>query len=118
MTKGSTWNKWDFHLHTPYSILNNGFGDADSEDTWNNYINRIEMEAADKKIVAIGITDYFMIEGYKKLIEYQKKGRLKNVFVFPNIEFRLDKVITVIKGEKSDSKRLNLHVLFALVSRQ
>lgn len=113
MTKGSTWNKWDFHLHTPYSILNNGFGDPNNEETWNNYIDRIETEAVDKKIVAIGITDYFMIEGYKKVIEYQKKGRLKNVFVFPNIEFRLDKVITVIKGEKSDSKRLNLHVIFS-----
>ena len=23
---GSTWGKWDFHVHTPYSILNNQFG--------------------------------------------------------------------------------------------
>lgn len=24
--RGSTWNRWDFHVHTPYSILNNEFG--------------------------------------------------------------------------------------------
>ena len=24
--RGSTWNRWDFHVHTPYSILNNQFG--------------------------------------------------------------------------------------------
>ena len=23
---GSVWNKWDFHVHTPYSILNNKYG--------------------------------------------------------------------------------------------
>ena len=23
---GSLWNKWDFHVHTPYSILNNNYG--------------------------------------------------------------------------------------------
>lgn len=113
MTKGSTWNIWDFHLHTPYSILNNGFGDANDEEKWNEYITMIETRAAEKKVVAIGITDYFMIEGYKKVTEYKKRGRLENIFLFPNIEFRIDKVITVTKGERSDSKRLNLHVLFA-----
>lgn len=24
--RGSEWNRWDFHVHTPYSVLNNGFG--------------------------------------------------------------------------------------------
>ena len=23
---GSIWRKWDFHVHTPYSILNNNYG--------------------------------------------------------------------------------------------
>lgn len=23
---GSEWRKWDFHVHTPYSILNNNYG--------------------------------------------------------------------------------------------
>ncbi len=24
--RGSLWNRWDFHVHTPYSLLNNGYG--------------------------------------------------------------------------------------------
>lgn len=33
---GSEWRKWDFHVHTPYSILNNHYGfdpytDVDNE---------------------------------------------------------------------------------------
>lgn len=54
-----------------------------------------------------------MIEGYKKAMQYKKQGRLDNVFIFPNIEFRIDKVVNVINGDRTNSKRINLHVLFS-----
>ena len=54
-----------------------------------------------------------MIEGYKKLLKYKKQNRLNNMFIFPNIEFRIDKVINVIDGNRSNPKRINLHVLFS-----
>lgn len=54
-----------------------------------------------------------MIEGYKKVKYYQDQERLKNIFIFPNIEFRIDKVINIIDGDRSNSKRLNMHVLFS-----
>jgi hypothetical protein len=25
--RGSEWRRWDLHVHTPFSALNNGFGD-------------------------------------------------------------------------------------------
>ena len=31
--KGSEWNKWDMHVHTPSSVLANEFG-----DNWDKYI--------------------------------------------------------------------------------
>ncbi len=111
--KGSTWKIWDFHLHSPYSILNNNFGDPENSETWDQYIDAIESKAHEKKIAAIGITDYFMIEGYKKLKQYQDNDRLKDILLIPNIEFRLDEVINVISGDRSNPKRLNLHVLFS-----
>jgi hypothetical protein len=43
MSKGSTWNIWDFHLHTPYSVLNNVFGDSINEETWNKYIDKSDL---------------------------------------------------------------------------
>ena len=30
---GSEWRKWDFHVHTPYSVLNNQFGIDASDDS-------------------------------------------------------------------------------------
>lgn len=110
MTKGSTWNIWDFHLHTPYSILNNQFGSPEAEETWEKYISEIEKTCVDKGIVAIGFTDYFCLEGYKKIIEYKKLGRLSNIFVFPNIEFRLN---VIVQSKDQNYKRINLHVIFS-----
>jgi predicted metal-dependent phosphoesterase TrpH len=69
MSNSSKWNIWDFHLHTPCSVLNNGFGDPNDPDIWNNYINQVEAKAQARGIVALGITDYFTIEGYKKISE-------------------------------------------------
>ena len=63
-------------------------------------------------LTALGITDYFTIEGYKKVLELKESGKLGNVFVFPNIEFRVDKVIYRSKGGH-EPRRLNLHVLLS-----
>lgn len=105
MHRGSTWNIWDFHLHTPHSILNNQFGNPEDETTWDSYVNIVESKAKELGIKAIGITDYFTIEGYKRVIEYQRRGRLQDLLIFPNIEFRVDTIV--------EKKRLNYHVLFS-----
>lgn len=105
MHRGSTWHIWDFHLHTPYSILNNQFGNPDDTATWDSYVDAIESKTEELGIKAIGITDYFMIEGYKRVIQYQQQGRLQDLLIFPNIEFRVDTIV--------ERKRLNYHVLFS-----
>jgi ABC-type cobalamin/Fe3+-siderophores transport system ATPase subunit len=112
MSNSSKWNIWDFHLHTPCSVLNNGFGDPNDPDIWNNYINQVEAKAQARGIVALGITDYFTIEGYKKISEQQQQGRLSNIFIFPNIEFRVDKIIYRSKN-LDNPRRLNFHVLLS-----
>jgi len=112
MSKGSTWNIWDFHLHTPFSVLNNQFGDPESDQTWENYVLKIEQMASEKGVAAIGITDYFMVDGYERVLSHQSAKRLEGILLIPNIEFRVDKVIYRDKGD-GNPRRLNLHVLFA-----
>ncbi|APT74885.1 hypothetical protein SU69_05645 [Thermosipho melanesiensis] len=63
--RGSEWRKWDLHVHTPFSYLNNQFG-----NDFDQYVKGLFKRAIQKEIAAIGITDYFSIEGYKKLKEY------------------------------------------------
>lgn len=113
MGQSSQWNIWDFHLHTPCSILNNGFGNAEDSDIWEKYVTQITTKAQEKGIVALGITDYFTIEGYKKVRNLKKSGKLGDIFIFPNIEFRVDKVIYSTKQGNHPGKRINLHVLIS-----
>ena len=62
--RGSEWRKWDLHVHTPASF-EHGFGD------WDDYIAALG-EVRD--IAVLGITDYFTIEGYKKILQLRHDG--------------------------------------------
>ncbi|RUM33199.1 MAG: hypothetical protein DSY33_05190 [Archaeoglobus sp.] len=92
MNVGSIWRKWDLHVHTPASYQHN-FGFSDNEESekyngniWDKYIDELEKI---QDVAVIGITDYFSIEGYKKVLEYRQNGRLQNLdLILPNIEFR------------------------------
>jgi ABC-type lipoprotein export system ATPase subunit len=113
--RGSEWRKWDLHVHTPASYQHNfRFSDEEEKekyngDIWEKYIDELEKI---QHVAVIGITDYFSIEGYKKILEYRKKGRLQNFYlILPNIEFRLDKFLSSRKDEQP--KRLNYHVIFS-----
>ena len=49
--KGSEWRKWDLQIHTPFSILNNQFGDPNNEETWDNYVK--ELFKSNRKILLL-----------------------------------------------------------------
>ena len=100
--RGSIWRKWDLHVHTPFSA-HQQFGNP--KKVWDEYINKLEERAEEIGVRAIGVTDYFTIEGYKKLKEAQKKGRLQGLLILPNIELRL---YGIIPG----GQRLQYHIIF------
>lgn len=121
---GSEWRKWDFHVHTPYSLLNNQYGvnPFDSSSDFDKYVIELFTRAVNKGIAAIGITDYFMIEGYKRIrTEYldnpakmracfpddELRRKVEQIYVFPNIEFRINTFVG--KGANS----VNYHVIFS-----
>jgi ABC-type dipeptide/oligopeptide/nickel transport system ATPase component len=120
--KGSEWNKWDMHIHTPASILSNGYS-----DDWDLYVQTLFKTAIKENIVAIGITDYYFIDGYKKIRkEYLSNEfklqeifaedeieKIKNIFVFPNIEFRINKLVIGKEKDLKWNKKVNYHVLFS-----
>src|SRR6266702_8263552 len=76
---GSSWLRWDPHLHAPGTLLNNQFG-----NDWEGYLERIER--ANPAPCALGITDYFTLRGYKEIMRRREAGALRSVpLVFPNI---------------------------------
>src|SRR5579864_3372382 len=96
LSRGSEWHKWDLQIHSPMSALNNQFPlKSGGTPDWDAYIAGLE-GISDTPVM--GITDYFSIEGYKKILEFKKAGRLPNVkLILPNIEFRIDKIIATGK---------------------
>lgn len=103
-SRGSEWRKWDLHIHTPSSAINNF-------KNWESYIRKLNEIIKKKDIRVLGITDYFSVEGYKKIIDrYQDK--LENIdLLLPNVEFRLDNI--VYRRGKREPRRLNFHVIFS-----
>lgn len=106
MNRGSEWNIWDLHVHTPASLVHN-YKRALDEDVWEKYIEALE--ALPKDIKVLGINDYIFIDGYRKVLEYRQKGRLQNIdLILPVIELRLARF-----GGHSQFKRINYHVIFS-----
>lgn len=104
--RGAEWWKWDLHVHTPASLVHHFKGTSDME-VWEKYISDLEGLPAEFKV--IGINDYLFLDGYRKVLEYKKGGRLQNLdLILPVIEFRLKK----FAGHKQ-FKRINFHVIFS-----
>ncbi|HEB9309052.1 TPA: ATPase [Campylobacter coli] len=92
---GSTWLKWDLHVHTPYSNMNNNYNCSDD-----SFINEI----ISKQISCVGLTNYFNFK--KGDYELQKKLKSKNISAFLNLELRLD-------YQNKEDQCLDLHIIFS-----
>jgi len=113
LLRGSIWRKWDLHIHAPSSVFNNQFPHlTDGSPDWNSYFAALEKIT---DIPVLGITDYFSIEGYKKVREHKLKGNLKNLdLILPNIELRLDLLVPTSKDkDNAHVKKINAHILFS-----
>ncbi len=87
-------------MHAPGTVLNDQFK---GKDGWERYLTALE--AATPTIRAIGVTDYYSIETYERVVAAKENGRLANCqLIFPNIEMRLG--IGTVKG-----KWVNVHFL-------
>lgn len=99
--RGSEWHRWDPHIHTPGTVLNDQYSGA---DPWEEFLSKVETSSP--VIEALGITDYFGVDPYVKVLELKRQGRLPNVgLIFPNVELRLG-------IETNRGTALNLHLLF------
>lgn len=104
--RGSLWNKWDLHVHTPATLANNNYG-GNVDAAWEEFFRDIEALPSSFKV--IGINDYLFIDGYKRVIAAHDAGRMQNIDCFlPVVELR----IAAFGGNKSFS-RINFHVVLS-----
>lgn len=57
--RGSLWHRWDPHIHTPGTALNNGYA---GDETWEGFLTKIEQSVP--PIRALGITDLDTVVTY------------------------------------------------------
>jgi ABC-type lipoprotein export system ATPase subunit len=102
--RGSIWRKWDLHVHTPASLVHHYEG----TDPWPQFLEDLENLPPEFKV--IGINDYLFLDGYRRILDERKKGRLSNIdLILPVIELRLDK----FGGSQGHLSRVNYHIIFS-----
>ncbi|WP_411326867.1 hypothetical protein [Helicobacter pylori] len=94
-SKGSSWHKWDLHVHTPYTHLNEEYKCSEEY-----FIQKL----CDSQIDCIGLTNYFKFN--KKEFELKRKIEERGIKVFYNLEVRLD-----YKNNRNEF--LDFHIIFS-----
>lgn len=100
--RGSEWRKWDLHLHSFYTNMNNNYrsvGGGESPKTEADFIAKIK----DAELQVIGLTNYFNF----KEEDYVLKEKLERegITVFLNLEIRLT-------YQNKDDDCCDFHVVF------
>jgi exonuclease SbcC len=95
---GSTWGKWDLHIHTHHSHLANQYNCTAKEIA-------AKIKGEDLKVV--GITNYFIV--LEEEIAELNKELNGTVALLPNFEFR-------INDKNQRGEYINVHIIFNLKS--
>ncbi len=77
--RGSEWRKWDLHVHSPNTHLENNYNGV----TTANFIKKIN----DEKISVVGLTNYFNFAEEDFTLKTELES--KDIVVFLNLEIRL-----------------------------
>lgn len=99
---GSTWRRWDPHVHLPGTALN------DQYDVGMSVANALDVLASrEPGIEVVGVTDYCTTASFRKAVEAWNEGAGASIaLLFPNVELRLSTGTTAGKG-------VNVHLLCA-----
>jgi hypothetical protein len=104
---GSIWSKWDLHVHTPATLLNNQFG-GDTEEAWDKFLT--DLASLPPSFKVLGINDYLFLDGYRRVQEAWASGKLSQIeLILPVVEIRLDR----FGGTDGKLSRVNFHAIFS-----
>ncbi|WQY20741.1 ATPase [Helicobacter pylori] len=93
--KGSSWHKWDLHVHTPHTHLNKAYKCSEED-----FIQKL----CTSEIDCIGLTNYFKFD--EEEFALKEKIEERGIKVFYNLEVRLD-----YKNNKNEF--LDFHIIFS-----
>lgn len=115
MVNMSEWHRWDLHVHTPETMVNDNFTDDNNhkmnkELVWKRYCRELNNYGAE----AVGITDYFSANNFFKLRKNRNKWKLNTeIVIFPNIELRATDLVSKKRDENGKATSyVNIHLIF------
>ncbi|GAB2495749.1 AAA family ATPase [Alkalibacterium psychrotolerans] len=99
--RGSQFRKWDLHLHSLYSQLNNNYGINTDSDEKNreNLLRKIQ----ESGIEVVGLTNYFKFE--EEDFHLKKYLEANGVITFLNLEVRLSNI-------NKNGELFDYHIIF------
>lgn len=96
---GSTWNKWDLHIHSPLTHVNNNYMGKD--------VNLFVDEVIKNELKLIAITNYwFLAENELEIIKAKFKEKQYPICILANVEFR-------IAQPNKSGEWINVHAVFS-----
>jgi len=101
--RGSEWRKWELHVHPPGTKLADGYRPKDGESDWDRFCQVVH----DSNVQAIGIADYFSLDGFFAFKDnYDRLHPDSKKVFFPNLELRLNEAVN------RATEVVHFHVIF------
>lgn len=101
--RGSEWRKWDLHVHSCFSVLNNSYPHNDEGKIDDKSINQFIQTLKGNDISAIGLTNYFQFSDDD--FELKKQLGKMGIATFLNLEVRLSNI-------NKDDELFDYHIIF------
>ena len=101
--RGSEWRKWDLHIHSCYSVLNNNYTHNSEGKIDDESVREFIQTLKENEISAIGLTNYFQFSDD----DFNLKNKLEDagIATFLNLEIRLSNI------NKND-ELFDYHIIF------
>lgn len=103
INRGSEWRKWDLHVHSPFTWVNNQYLRNENGEIGNDEINKYIDKIIESGLSVIGLTNYFKFDD----MDFKIKERLndKGIQTFLNLEVRLNNI-------NKENKMIDYHIIF------
>lgn len=101
--RGSEWRKWDLHVHPPGTKLSDEYELRNGKLDWDRFCQIIY----GSDVQAIGIADYFSLDGFFAFKEsYEHLYPDSEKVFFPNLELRLNEAVN------KATEVVDFHIIF------
>ncbi|MBA0045393.1 TrlF family AAA-like ATPase [Mycobacteroides sp. LB1] len=100
--RGSEWRKWDLHLHSPGTTINDGYARKDGHPDLEQFCQILH----DSDVSVAAIADYFSLDCFFAVKDkYAELYPDDNKLLLPNLELRLPLAVN------KEAQEVNLHLI-------